>query len=225
MSPSGQVRQAPAAGPVAPSPDARPGQPGKRRAIIDAARHVFLRNGFTDTSVDAIATEAGVSKQTIYNHFGDKKRLFTAVIETAQREAASASESRFATEFRETGDLDRDLRAAARLWVELILAKDINALRRIIIAEQVRHPELAEEWARPRTAFEAVLTQEIEHQVHKGVLEVRDVGLAAHQFVLLTAHEAVQQSRYGMRELSPAEVEKIVDDGVEMWLRCYRTRQ
>lgn len=223
MSPSRQVRQTPA-GSAASSPGARPGRPGKRRAIIDAARHVFLRNGFTDTSVDAIAAEAGVSKQTIYNHFGDKKSLFTAVIETAQRDAASESESRFATEFKESGDLERDLRMAAQLWTELILAKDLNALRRVIIAEQVRHPELAEEWAQPRPAFEAVLAQEIEQRVRQGVLDVPDVDLAAHQLVLLTAHEAALQSSYGMRELSPVEVEKIVDDGVDMWLRSYRTR-
>ncbi|WP_322756171.1 TetR/AcrR family transcriptional regulator [Frankia sp. Cas3] len=225
MSPRGQGGRAPAAGSAAPSPDTHPGRPDKRRAIIDAARRVFLRNGFTDTSVDAIAAEAGVSKQTIYNHFGDKKSLFTAVIETAQRDAASEAESRFATEFTESGDLDRDLRAAARIWVELILAKNINALRRVIIAEQVRHPELGDEWARPRTVFEKVLAREIKQQVHNGVLEVRDVDLAAHQLVLLTAYEAAHQSRYGMRDLSPADIEKIVDDGVEMWLRCYRTRR
>ncbi|WP_322770259.1 TetR/AcrR family transcriptional regulator C-terminal domain-containing protein, partial [Frankia sp. Cr1] len=109
--------------------------------------------------------------------------------------------------------------------VELILAKDINALRRVIIAEQVRHPELMEEWARPRTVFETVLTHKIEQEIHKGVLDVRDVDLAARQLVLLTAHEAAEQSRYGMRDLSPADIEKIVDDGVEMWLRCYRTRR
>uniref|UniRef100_UPI003A0FFCC8 TetR/AcrR family transcriptional regulator n=1 Tax=Frankia sp. Cr1 TaxID=3073931 RepID=UPI003A0FFCC8 len=50
---------------AASAPDTHPGRPDKRRAIIDAARRVFLCNGFTDTSVDAIAAEAGVSKQTI----------------------------------------------------------------------------------------------------------------------------------------------------------------
>jgi len=206
-------------------PGGRPsGRPGKRRAIIDAARHVFLRNGFTDTSVDAIAAEAGVSKQTIYNHFGDKKSLFTAVIETAQRDATQESETRFAKEFKESGDLDRDLRAAARLWVELLVAADINALRRVILAEQVRHPELAAEWARPRSGFEGALAERIEQQVRQGVLDVPDIALAAHQLVVLTAQEAAQQSGLGGRVLSPAEIGKIVDDGVDMWLRCYRTR-
>jgi TetR/AcrR family transcriptional regulator, mexJK operon transcriptional repressor len=34
---------------------------------------LFLRDGFARTSVDAIVEEAGVSKRTIYNHFGDRR--------------------------------------------------------------------------------------------------------------------------------------------------------
>ena len=82
---------------------------------------MFLRHGFTDTSVDAIAAESGVSKQTIYNHFGDKKNLFVAVIEEAQAEGARTGQERFAAEIKEIGDLEVDLRAAAVLWVELML--------------------------------------------------------------------------------------------------------
>jgi TetR/AcrR family transcriptional repressor of mexJK operon len=156
--------------------------------VIEAATRVFLRAGFTDASVDVIAAEAGVSKQTIYNHFGDKRKLFAAVIEATQRQGAQAGETRFAT-------------------------------------EQMRNPDLAQQWALPRPALEAAIAEAIQAQVLEGVLDVPDTALAAHQLVLLTAQEAVHQSQYGMRELSPAQVEKIVDDGVEMWLRCYRTRQ
>jgi TetR/AcrR family transcriptional regulator, mexJK operon transcriptional repressor len=55
------------------------GNPRKRRAILDAAGTVFLRDGFARASIDVIAAEAKVSKQTVYNHFGDKERLFTAM--------------------------------------------------------------------------------------------------------------------------------------------------
>jgi TetR/AcrR family transcriptional repressor of mexJK operon len=40
----------------------------KRRAILDAATKVFLAEGFAGASMDAIATAAGVSKPTVYNH-------------------------------------------------------------------------------------------------------------------------------------------------------------
>ena len=41
---------------------------------------LFLRDGYARTSVDAIAAEAGVSKRTIYNHYGDKESLFLSVV-------------------------------------------------------------------------------------------------------------------------------------------------
>lgn len=51
----------------------------KRQAVVRAARDLFLREGF-GVGMDAIAAEAGVSKVTVYNHFGSKEALFTAVV-------------------------------------------------------------------------------------------------------------------------------------------------
>ncbi|MBN2752821.1 MAG: TetR/AcrR family transcriptional regulator [Rhodospirillaceae bacterium] len=53
--------------------------PGKRTAIIDAAFQLFMGQGY-GVSMEAIATEAGVSKQTIYNLFSTKEHLFGAVV-------------------------------------------------------------------------------------------------------------------------------------------------
>jgi TetR/AcrR family transcriptional repressor of mexJK operon len=192
--------------------------------ITEAAKRVFLRNGFTDTSVDAIAAEAGVSKQTIYNHFGDKERLFTAVVDAVRADATREAESLFAEEYTESGDLARDLRAAGRIVVRLVLAEDIAALRRLVITEQARHPELLDEWTRMRPVTEQVVTEEIERHARVGALNVDDARLAAHQLMILVVNEAVSESRYGLRTLTDAEICKIVDDGVEMWLRAYRAR-
>ena len=53
----------------------------KRLAILDAARRLFVQDGYELTSVDAIAARAGVSKRTVYDHFGDKERIHSAVLE------------------------------------------------------------------------------------------------------------------------------------------------
>ncbi|NLB59089.1 MAG: helix-turn-helix transcriptional regulator, partial [Gammaproteobacteria bacterium] len=61
-------------------PAASPGRPkdlAKRAAILDAAERMFLQHGFEGVSMDQIATAAGVSKLTVYSHFGDKDALFT----------------------------------------------------------------------------------------------------------------------------------------------------
>jgi len=54
----------------------REGAPAKRAAIESAAHALFLRDGYARTSVDAVAREAGVSKRTVYDYYGDKQRLF-----------------------------------------------------------------------------------------------------------------------------------------------------
>ncbi len=58
----------------------RPKDMEKRAAILAAAKALFIRNAFAGTSMDAIAAEAGVSKLTVYSHFGDKDNLFREVI-------------------------------------------------------------------------------------------------------------------------------------------------
>jgi AcrR family transcriptional regulator len=204
--------------------DRRPGRPAKRPAIVGAARRVFLRHGYADTSIEMIAAEAGVSKQTIYNHFGGKEQLFRGAIQAVQETAVADSAARFAGQFEETGDIDRDLRAAVRLTAQLILRGDVAAFRRLVITEQLRHPELMEEWTQAAPALELFFAREIERQAGLGTVEVADPGLAARQLIMLVFNEAVSQSRYGLRPLSDAELGTIVDDGVDMWLRCYRTR-
>src|SRR5690606_8903930 len=57
-----------------------PGLSDKQRAIIEAAARTFLAAGYREASMDAIAREAGVSKQTTYNHYGNKEALFSDVI-------------------------------------------------------------------------------------------------------------------------------------------------
>jgi len=54
-----------------------------REAIIEAARHLFLHEGFGSTTINAIATEVGVSVDTIYKGFGGKTGLVRAICEVA----------------------------------------------------------------------------------------------------------------------------------------------
>ena len=56
----------------------------KRRAILHGAKAVFLAAGFEGANMDEVAARAGVSKMTVYRHFGSKEDLFAGVI-TEQR--------------------------------------------------------------------------------------------------------------------------------------------
>lgn len=66
--------------PPIPSGPGRPKDLAKRQAILDAAKRLFVSMGYASTSMDAVATEAGVSKLTVYSHFNDKETLFSAEI-------------------------------------------------------------------------------------------------------------------------------------------------
>src|SRR5678815_6014191 len=67
--------------PAPPAKASAPGRPkdlGKGAAILEAAKRMFTVHGFDGVSMDQIAAEAGVSKLTVYSHFGDKETLFAA---------------------------------------------------------------------------------------------------------------------------------------------------
>ena len=197
------------------------GLPAKHKAITDAARRIFLAHGYEHTSVDAIAAEAGVSKQTIYNHFGDKARLFRAVM----RDTVAASGAGLGPppdeELAVTDDLDGALRHFGRQFARGVLEPDIAALRRVLMAELDRHPELLAEWGTQGQPLHRMLAQAIERQAERGALDVPDPRVAAAQHVLRTAGNALTRSRFGVTRLSDAELERVVDDGVDLWLRAY----
>src|SRR3954447_22296673 len=66
-----------------------------RATIVEVAEHRFLRDGYTSTTVTRIASEAGVSPDTVYKAFGGKPGLVRAIRERALRgEAAEPAESR-----------------------------------------------------------------------------------------------------------------------------------
>ena len=64
----------------APNGPGRPKDLVKRQAILDAAKVLFLSKGYANTSMDAVAAGAGVSKLTVYSHFNDKETLFSSAV-------------------------------------------------------------------------------------------------------------------------------------------------
>lgn len=52
----------------------------KREALINSALNLFKHNGINTTGVEAIVSQAGVSKKTLYNHFKSKEELLLAVL-------------------------------------------------------------------------------------------------------------------------------------------------
>lgn len=57
-------------------------RPSRRNEIVDAAIKVFSRSGYADTSIQAVADEAGVVPTAVYYHFAGKDELFNVALQT-----------------------------------------------------------------------------------------------------------------------------------------------
>ncbi|SOB88707.1 TetR/AcrR family transcriptional regulator [Streptomyces sp. 1331.2] len=202
----------------------RRGLAEKRQAITRAARTVFGRDGYTRASIDAIATEAGVSTRTIYNHFAGKELLFQTVVQESATQVGDAQLDIIDRRLGKVTDLEADLTAFALAWVApLTEFADHFGLVRQINAEARHLPKAAlDAWqeAGPRRVF-AALARRFAELAEEGWLQAPDPGRAATHFVLLTATDVTQRSYWGAYPLDAAETEEIVTAGVQAFLRAY----
>ncbi|WP_020495307.1 TetR/AcrR family transcriptional regulator [Sciscionella marina] len=200
------------------------GMPEKRRAIAAAARVVFGREGYTRASVDAIATEAGVSKRTIYNHFADKEELFRAVTIEGADEVTETINTLMERHLRKILDLQEDLIAFGVDRVRAIYEfPEHYALVRALQAEVTRLPEQTlEAWtaAGPATAHQR-LAPYLQAIADRGLLAFEDANKAANHFNLLTVTDVLQRTYYGALPLAESAAREIVTDGVRAFLRLY----
>lgn len=160
-------------------------EPGpKRRAIVGAATGVFLDQGYGAASMDAIAEKAGVSKQTVYSHFGSKEALFEAIIEDKCNELLSGV-SLPAQALKAGGGLDPEhlLKDMGESFLFTVLAAPSMALFRVVIAESGRFPELAEAFYRagPAVALDN-LARLLGDFNEAGVLSVPDPASSSRLF-------------------------------------------
>lgn len=112
----------------------------KHEAILAAAAACFADNGYAATSMDAIAATAGVSKQTVYHHFGNKTALFEAVVVHV-----SAALGHPLLDGQARGlPLLETLTVFGRRLLELLLCPQALSLMRLIVAEAPKFDKLAD---------------------------------------------------------------------------------
>ncbi len=195
----------------------------KRRAILEAATTVFLRNGYLGTTMDEIAALAAVSKQTVYKHFADKETLFREIV-TGTVDAISDPNYREVLSLRDSGDVEADLRELARGQLGRVLQPEVLQLRRLVIGEAGRFPELG------RTFYErgpgrtiAALAGAFERLAERGILELEDPLLAAEHFNWLIMSTPLNRAMLRGDDEPPAaaDLERYAEEGVRVFLAAY----
>ena len=191
----------------------------KRRAIQEAGTAVFLRRGYEAASMDAIAAEAKVSKQTIYNHFRSKDELFKAIItDMTERLVVPLSMSEAAKSMPE-----RLLRSFAQDFLRLMLRPSSLALYRLIVAESARFPELgADLFAAGAGQLIRTLSDYFEWETKRGRLAVDHPERAAELFIGMLSGRVQLRALLGAGE-SPtsAELDNRVTNCVSSFLMLY----
>ena len=202
-------------------PSSWPARPG---TILQAATTVFLRNGYLGTSMDEIAALAGVSKQTVYKHFTDKERLFSQIVTATVNELADPDHDEVLN-LRDTGDLERDLRDFARRQLGAVMQPRLLQLRRLVIAEAGRFPQLGRLFYErgPGRTIDALAAM-FQRLASRGVLELDDARIAAAHFNWLVMSVPLNQALLlgDDQPATPAELDSYADAGVRAFLAAYR---
>jgi TetR/AcrR family transcriptional repressor of mexJK operon len=197
----------------------------KRAAIIEGATACFLRAGYARTSVDEIADRAGVSKQTVYEHFGGKEQLFTEIVLSTIDEVGQPFFDRLhALEAIETPQQPETfLRALARELAAVVKEPRLLDLRRLVIAEVARFPHLGRAFAErgPGRTVDA-LAAELERLNDDGALRVADPHLAAQQFNWLVLSIPINRAMFDPNtRFTQAELDHHADEAVRVFLAAY----
>jgi len=195
----------------------------KRRAILDAATTLFLREGYLATSMDQIAAAASVSKQTVYKQFAGKQSLFREIVTATTAEALDPVAEQV-TSLRDSRDLAADLRALARALLARVIQPRVMQLRRLVIGEAARFPELGRlfyERGPGRTID--ILAATFESLAARGTLRLHDPRLAAEHFNWLVISTPLNRVMLcGDAELpAHADLDRYADAGARAFLAAY----
>ncbi|HEX2398845.1 MAG TPA: TetR/AcrR family transcriptional regulator [Mycobacterium sp.] len=199
----------------------------KRLTILSAGRDLFLSNGYQGTSVDQIAASAEVSKQTVYRHFGDKHELLLAIVNTALESTVTPFLERIGA-LADTADLEGDLTALAADYLRAVLQEPVVQLRRLVVGEANRVPELAQLYYEHAPARTLAAFAECFSVLHdRGLLRVTESAVAAEHFAFLIVGRSIDQALFygGPQVLASIDVDDDVRAGVQVFLAAYQARR
>lgn len=198
----------------------RPLDAAKRQAIVDTAAHLFFHHGYAATSIEQVASDAQVSKVTIYNQFGDKRALFAAAVECE----CAKMRGHFSLESMPAGTIRERLTAIGEAIFDFLFRPEMIQFERRIAAETEHEPAIGAAFLdagprRMKNGFAAYL----QHAAAAGDLVIADADLAAEQFVSLCKGMGDLERRFGGVVTSDERMLRIAG-AVDVFLAAYGCR-
>lgn len=205
----------------------RAGRPTREQAearheeLLDRALDHFLDKGYEQATIEAIASDVGMTKRTVYARYADKASLFLATVHRAIERFQIPEERIRATE---AEDIETTLRNIAMLRIDIVASPAGMKLQRIIHIESYRFPEIFTEsyelGTLPTIRF---LAEVFERETRAGRLAIHEPLDAALAFTSMVVTGPVRFILAGT-PLSPGEVDRRVAFGVKLFLDGARPR-
>jgi AcrR family transcriptional regulator len=197
----------------------------RRQAIMRAATEVFLHRGYLGATTDEVAARASVSKQTLYKHFADKQQLFAEIILETTVQVVDGLSAAVGDTLQDAQDVRKALRDLADRFLGGLLQPDVLRLRRLIIAEADRFPEVGRAWFdRGFDRTLVILGEALRGLADRGLLrQLPDPTRAAYQFAGLVMYQPVNQVMFaGTEAMPPKETQDaIASSAVDVFLASY----
>ncbi|MFZ1468725.1 MAG: TetR/AcrR family transcriptional regulator [Paracoccaceae bacterium] len=191
----------------------------RERRILDAALKVFAQSGYSGASMDAVASEAGLSKPTLYQYFTSKEALFQAMM--------LGKRDRMRTAFDQPSGqgMVRDLYDFAWDYADTVMRPDMLAIARLIIGEVQRFPEIGQVYqASGPDMLLRVIMDYLRARRDDGKLAFDDAELAAQDLWGLILSAPRTQALY-RPDAQPTrhQLARYIDNGLAVFLRAYST--
>jgi len=191
----------------------------RQKRILDAAREVFLEQGYDNASINDIMCRAGGSLSTLYRLFGSKLGLFEAMMEQTSNQVFAAFQA-FECSIKRQETPEQALKRYARLLLERVLSPEAVGLYRLITTDCSSEREQIQQlfYAQGPRRINEKLAAYLRTQVEQGALVIDNPELAAFQFVDMVKGQFQLRAMLGMT-ITNAELDEAVEQAVGIFLR------
>ncbi len=193
-------------------------QPGDRpQQILEAALRVFQRDGFRRATVDDVAREAGITKGTVYLYFDSKEALFIATVRAQFRRVFDLLP---AISLEDGEDPEQTTRRVGKEFMRALMTEEVAVALPMILAEAPHLPAIKriyQEEILPRAGMQ--LAQLLEAGMAMGFVRKMDPVIAARCLFGMFMVFVVSQEVLGAKEVTPMDLDVVVDTVVDIYFR------